>query len=80
MDRERRIPPFAEDALTVLNEAVEDGGDDDDDGLSIDDAKALLADDERFTEADAESALDVLQSRGHIYCVDERIYITPTDD
>jgi hypothetical protein len=81
MDRERRIPPFAEDALDVLNEAVEDSDDDDDDdGLPIDDAKALLADDERFTEADAEYALDALQSRGHIYYVDERVYITPTDD
>lgn len=80
MNWERRIPPFAEDALDVLNEVVEDRDDGDDDGLPIDDAKALLADDERFTEADAESALDALQSRGHVYYVDERVYITPTDD
>ena len=75
MDRERRIPPFAEDALAVLNEAVGDA----DDGLSKDDAKVLLADDDRFTETDAEYALDVLQNRGHIYYVDEQVYITPTD-
>jgi hypothetical protein len=78
MDRERRIPPFAGDALEVLNEVV--GDTDDDDGLPIDDAKALLAEDDRFTETDAKYALDVLQNRGHIYYVDERVYITPTDD
>jgi hypothetical protein len=76
MDRERRIPPFAEDALDVLNKAIGDGGD----GLPKSEAKALLADDDRFTETDAEYALDVLQNRGHIYYVDERVYITPTDD
>ena len=75
MDRERRIPPFAEDALAVLNGAIRGT----DDGLSKDDAKALLADDDRFTETDAEYALDVLQNRGHIYYVDEQVSITPTD-
>lgn len=76
MNRERRIPPFAEDALDVLNETVSDA----DDGLSQDDAKALLADDDRFTESDAEYTLDVLQNRGRIYYVDKRVYITPSDD
>jgi hypothetical protein len=76
MDEERRIPPFAEDALDVLNEAIDDAGD----GLPKDDAKALLANDDRSTETDAEYALDVLQNRGHIYYVDEQVYITPTDD
>jgi hypothetical protein len=79
MDRERRIPPFAEDALAVLNEAVGDTDDGDND-LPEDKAKALLADDDRFTETDAEYALNVLQNRGHIYYVDEQVYITPTDD
>ena len=76
MDRERRIPPFAEDALDVLNEAVEDA-DDGDDGLPKDEAEAVLVADDRFTEADAEYALDLLQNRGHIYYVDEQVYITP---
>lgn len=76
MDRGRLIPPFAEDALAVLNGAVGDT----DDGLSKDEAKALLAGVDRFTETDAEDALDVLQNRGHIYYVNERVYITPTDD
>jgi hypothetical protein len=79
MDRERRIPPFAEDALDVLNEAVEDA-DDGDGGLPKDEAKAVLADNDSFTETDAEYALNVLQNRGHIYYVDEQVYITPTDD
>ena len=44
MDEERRIPPFAEDALDVLNEAISDAGD----GLPKDEAEVLLADDDRF--------------------------------
>jgi hypothetical protein len=76
MNGPRRIPPFAEDALEVLREAASDGND----GLSKDDATTVLVADERFTDGDAEYALDVLQSRGYIYYVDERVYITPTDD
>jgi hypothetical protein len=77
MNSERRIPPFAEDALFVLDEVIDRA---DDDSLSKPDAEALLAHDERFTEADAEYALDVLQNRGYIYYVDEQVYITPTDE
>lgn len=73
MDRERRIPPFAEDALDVLREAAEDTDDD----LLKNEAEALLADDERFTET--EYALDLLQNRGHIYYVNDHVRITPTD-
>lgn len=76
MNRERRIPPFVEDALVILNEAVGEAND----GLPETEAKAVLVADGRFAEADAEYALDVLQSRGHIYYVDEQIYITPSDD
>ena len=79
MNWERRIPPFAEDALEVLREAVEESGGENE-SLAKDDARSVLVDDDRFTEGDAEYALDVLQSRGHIYYVDERVYITPTDD
>lgn len=79
MNWERRIPPFAEDALEVLSEAVEESGDEDE-SLSKDAARSVLVADERFADGDAEYALDVLQSRGHIYCVDERVYITPTDE
>ena len=79
MNWERRIPLFAEDALEVLREAVEESGDGDD-SLSKEQARSLLVADDRFTDGDAEHALDVLQSRGHIYYVDERVYITPTDE
>ena len=79
MDWERGLPPFAEDALKMVREAVEES-DDEDDSLSKDDARSVLVADDRFTETDAEYALDVLQSRGHIYYVDKRVYITPTDD
>jgi hypothetical protein len=77
MNWERRIPPFAEDALFVLDEVI---GRTDDESLPKDDVEAIRADDDRFTDADAEYALTVLQSRGHIYYVDEQVYVTPTDD
>ena len=79
MNWERPIPPFAEDALEVLREAAEESGDEDD-SLSKAQARSVLIADDRFIEGDAEYALDVLQSRGHIYYVDGRVYITPTDD
>ncbi|EMA43589.1 MULTISPECIES: hypothetical protein [Halococcus] len=78
MDRERRLPPFADDALTVLTEAVGDR-DSESDGLPKDEAKALLADDDRFSESDAAHALDMLDNRGRIYYVDDRVRITPTE-
>lgn len=73
---ERRLPTVAEEALDVLRGAVED----DDDGLPKDGVKATLVADDRFTEGDAEYALDVLENRGHIYYVDDRVRLTPTDD
>ncbi|GAA0452142.1 hypothetical protein MUK72_14395 (plasmid) [Halococcus dombrowskii] len=76
MNGPRRIPPFAEDALELLRETASDA----DESLSKDEAATALVADERFAEADAEYALDVLQSRGYIYYVDEQVYITPTDD
>ena len=75
MNWERRIPPFAEDALEVLREAVEESGGEDD-GLSKDDARSLIVADDRFTKGDAEYALDMLQSRGHIYYVDAGLHHT----
>jgi hypothetical protein len=77
MNRERRLPTVAKEALEVLDEAF---GDADDGGFPKEEATTVLVDDDRFTEGDAEYALDVLQSRGYIYYVDERVYITPTDD
>ncbi|EMA56499.1 hypothetical protein [Halococcus thailandensis] len=62
MNWERRIPPFAEDALAVLQESVGD----DDERLLNDEAAAVPVADERFAEADAEYALDVLQSRERV--------------
>ena len=76
MDEERRVPPFAMEALDALREPVAAS----DAGLPIEEAKEILAADERFTEADAEYALDVLQNRGYIYYVDERVRITPDDE
>ena len=75
MDEERRVPSFAIEALDALREPVTAS----DGGLPIAEATELLADDERVTEADAEYALDVLQNRGYIYYVDDRVRITPDE-
>jgi hypothetical protein len=76
MNGERRLPTVAKEALEVLDEAFGDA----DDGFPEEEATTVLVNDDRFTEGDAEYALDVLQSRGYIYSVDEQVYITPTDD
>ena len=77
MNYERRIPPFAEDALFVLDEVITRA---DDRSVPKAAAEEILAADDRFTDADAEYALNVLQSRGHIYYVDDRVRITPDDE
>jgi hypothetical protein len=76
MDEERRIPPFAEDTLSLLTEAAGGTGEE----LPKDEAISVITDVERFTEADAEDALAQLESRGYIYFVEEQIRITPTDE
>ncbi|EMA55674.1 hypothetical protein [Halococcus thailandensis] len=76
MDEERRIPPFAEDTLALLTEAVGGTGEE----LPRDEAIRMITADERFDKADAEAALESLQSRGYIYYVGEHVRITPTDD
>jgi hypothetical protein len=77
MNGERRLPTVAKEALEVLDEAFGAAGDD---GFPEEEATTVLVADERFTDGDAEYALDVLQNRGYIYYVDEQVYITPTDD
>ena len=76
MNEERRIPPFAEDTLALLTDAAGGTGE----GLPRDEALDVIAADERFSEANAEDALNVLQNRGYIYYVGENVRITPTDD
>jgi hypothetical protein len=75
MNRERRLPTVAEEALEVLREPIENAGD----SLPKPETKAVLIGDDQFTDEEAEYALDVLQNRGYIYYVDEQVYITPTD-
>ena len=76
MDEEGRAPPFAMETLDALREPVAAS----DSGLPIEKATEVLAADERFTEADAEDVLEALQNRGYIYCVDQRVRITPDDE
>ena len=64
------------EALGALREPVAQS----DGGLPIEEAKKLLAANERFTETDAEDALEALQNRGYIYYVDDRVRITPDDE
>ena len=88
MDWERRLSPLAQDALDILSEAARDDyKSEDDDGYDFseadftkEEAQAVLVADEEFTKADATYALDVLYRGGHIYYVNEEVYITPTDD
>ena len=89
MSWERRLSPLAKDALDILSEAAQDdqtseNADDEYDFSEADftkeEAHAALLEDDEFTEADATYALDVLYRHGHIYYVDEEVYITPTDD
>ena len=75
MDDERRIPPFAEETLDALRKHVAASDSD----LTLKEAKLKLADDGRFTETDAEEALDILENRGYIYYVDDRVRITPDE-
>ena len=89
MSWERRLPSLAWDALDILSQAAQDDQEDenaeDEYDFSTPDftkegAQAVLVEDEAFTEGDATYTLDVLYRRGHIYYVDEEVYITPTDD
>jgi hypothetical protein len=75
MNRKRRLPPVAENALEVLRDPIDNA----DDGLPKSEAKVVLVADDQFTDGEAEYALDVLQNRGYIYYVDECVRITPTD-
>jgi hypothetical protein len=75
MDEERRIPPFAEDTLTLLTDAAGGTGEE----LPKDKAIDVITDAERLGKADAEDVLAQLESRGYIYYVEEQIRITPTD-
>ncbi|GAA0474862.1 hypothetical protein MUK72_16815 (plasmid) [Halococcus dombrowskii] len=76
MNEERRLPPFAEDTLALLTDAAGGSGE----KLAKDEALEVIRADERFGEADAQAALTELESRGHIYYVDEAVRITPTDE
>ena len=76
MDEERRIPPFAEDTLTLLTDATGGTGE----KLPKDEAIDVITDVEGWGKVGAEDALAQLESRGYIYFVEEQIRITPTDE
>ena len=90
MSWERRLPSLAWDALDILSQNArndQESANDGDDGYDFStpdftkaEARATLVANEEFTDADAEYALDLLYRRGHIYYVEEEVYITPTDD
>ena len=88
MSWERRLSPLAQNALEILSEVAQDdqeaeGGNEYDFSeadFTREEAQAVFVADEEFTEADATYALDVLYRRGHIYYVNEEVYITSTDN
>ena len=64
------IPPFAEEALAVLQDRI-------DDSSGIEEQSALKAlEAEGFSTADAREALEVLEMRGYIYRVENQLRIT----
>ncbi|WP_256301767.1 hypothetical protein [Haloarchaeobius salinus] len=64
------IPPFAEDALAVLEATL-------DDSAGLDKRTALQTlEGEGFTTADAEEALEILEMRGYLYRVEDELRIT----
>ena len=89
MSWERRLPSLAWDALDILSQAAQDDQESANDGgdgydfstpdFTKAEAHTVLVANEEFTDADAEYALDLLYRRGHIYYVEEGVYITPTD-
>lgn len=88
MSWERRLSPLAQDALDILSQAAQDdrGDENNEDGYDFseadftkEEAQAVLVANEAFTEGDATYALDLLYRRGHIYYVDEEVYITPSN-
>lgn len=64
------IPPFAEEALAVLQNRIDDSS-----GIEEQSApKALEA--EGFSTADSKEALEILELRGYIYRVEGQLQIT----
>lgn len=64
------IPPFAEDALAVLEAAA-------DDSKGLEERTALQTlENEGFSMADAEAALEILEMRGYLYRVENELRIT----
>lgn len=75
MDRRRLPPPYAQEALDTLRRAVA-VGDGDHNGLSNQEARTVLADEEELSTAGINDVLELLQDRGEIYCVNEEVRIT----
>jgi hypothetical protein len=64
------IPPFAEDALAVLETSV-------DNSASFDEQRALQTlESEGFSTADAKEALEILEMRGYLYRVEDELRLT----
>ena len=76
MDEERRIPPFAEDALALVTDAAGGTGE----KLPKDEAIDVITAVEGVSKAGAEDTLTQLESRGYIYYVEEQIRITPLEE
>ena len=74
MDR-RRLPPYARNALDALRWAVATS-DDDHNGVSKQETRTVLADEEGLSTAGVDDVLELLQNCGKIYYVDEEVRIT----
>jgi hypothetical protein len=74
MDR-RRLPPHARTALDTLRRAVAATDDDEHNGVSNQEARTVLEDEEGLSTAGVNDVFELLQNRGEIYYVDEEVRI-----
>ena len=68
---ETPIPPYAENALAVIVDAIPD----DQPGIGDEAAQRTLVE-EGYTTADAADVLEILEMRGYVYRVDSELRIT----
>jgi uncharacterized membrane protein len=66
-----QLSPAATDALDTLREPIDRA-----EGLTREEAATVLTDD-GFDSVDADVFLDELLSKGYLYAVDDRLYVTP---
>ena len=71
------LPEWIKDIYTLLEDHIADSNAD---SIEQDAAVTLIVDEEEVPTEDAQHAVKRLLNRGHLYEVNEELYITETDD